>query len=82
MADSPKLIDKSCPVRPCVIERQLDNCSQCNDYVCGKLKERLVVYEDVRKRIAAEIPDDDYVRFIKPYENKRRLEKMRNSSKG
>jgi hypothetical protein len=77
MADNPELIDQSCPVRPCVIERGLDNCSQCEHYICEKLKERLVVYEEVKRRIGAEIPEDDYLCFIRPFENKRRLDALR-----
>jgi hypothetical protein len=79
MSTDPKLIDQSCPVRPCVIQKGLDNCSQCNQYVCEKLKERLVVYEDVKKKINAEIPEDDYLCFIRPYENKQRLDALRSS---
>ena len=37
MSDNPKLVDSACPVRPCVIEKGLDNCSQCEQYVCEKL---------------------------------------------
>jgi len=48
--------------------------------VCDKLTERLVVYEEVKHRIGAEIPEDDYVCFIQPYENKRRLDALRASS--
>ena len=77
MADNPKLIDASCPVRPCVIERGLDNCSQCEDYVCEKLAQRLVVREEVERRTGLEISEDDYACFIRPYENKRRLDALR-----
>jgi hypothetical protein len=77
MADNPKLIDNSCPVRPCVIEKGLDNCSQCEQYICEKLAQRIVVYEDVKCRIGAEIPEDDNICFIKPYENKKRLDALR-----
>ncbi len=77
MADDPKLIDTSCPVRPCVIERGLDNCSQCEHCPCEKLAQRLVVFEEVKARIGAEIPQDDYVCFIQPYENKQRLDALR-----
>ena len=34
MSENPTLIDQSCPVRPCVIEKGLDNCAQCDRYVC------------------------------------------------
>ncbi|MBN1965136.1 MAG: DUF3795 domain-containing protein [Anaerolineae bacterium] len=77
MTDNPTLIDQNCPVRPCVIEKGLDNCSQCEHYVCEKLTERLVVCEEVQQRMAEDIPEDDYLCFIRPYENKRRLDTLR-----
>jgi hypothetical protein len=78
MAEDPQLIDRACPVRPCVLARKLDNCAQCDDYAgCAKLVERLVVYEEVRLRIGVDIPEDDRACFIAPYENKVRLETLR-----
>ena len=44
MAANPQLIDQSCPVRPCVIEKGLENYAQCEEYNCEKLTERLVVF--------------------------------------
>ena len=77
MTDDPKLIDKNCPVRPCVISKGLDNCSQCDDYICDKLTQRIVIYEDIKGKVNAEIPEEDYLCFIRPYENKRRLDDLR-----
>jgi hypothetical protein len=77
MTDNPRLIDQSCPVRPCVMEKGLDNCSHCEHYMCDKLRERLVVYEEVRLRFGAEIPEEDRICFIQPYENKQRLDDLR-----
>jgi hypothetical protein len=74
MAEQPKLIDQGCQVRPCVLEKGLDNCATCDEYVCDKLKERIVVYEEVKLRMGKDISTDDYVYFIQPYENKRRLD--------
>ena len=82
MSNNSKLIDQSCPVRPCVIEKGLDNCAQCEDYVCEKLAQRLVAYEEVKKRVGMEISEDDYLCFIRPYENKKRLEDLRARGKG
>lgn len=76
MSESPHLIDGSCPVRPCAIERGLDNCSQCEEYICDKLKQRLVTYEGVAERVGAEIPAHDRQCFIRPYENKERLDAL------
>jgi hypothetical protein len=77
MSENPKLIDQSCPVRPCVIEKGLDNCAQCERYVCDRLTERLVVFEEIRDKLGAEIPAEDRARFILPYENRRRLDALR-----
>jgi len=73
------MIDKNCSIRPCVIEKGLDNCSQCESYICEKLKQRLVIYDEIKQRMSEEIPENDYIRFIKPYENKRRLDALRAS---
>jgi hypothetical protein len=79
MTDDPKLIDQNCAVRPCVIEKGLDNCSQCERYACEKLESRLVTFEEVQQRVGGEISEADYQRFIRPYENRRRLEALRRS---
>jgi len=81
MSESGRLIDKSCPVRPCVIEKGFDNCSQCGEYACDRLKERLVVYEDVKARIGTEVPEEDRASFILAYENKQRLDALRATGK-
>jgi hypothetical protein len=80
MSADPRLIDQSCPVRPCVMERVLENCSQCDRYVCEKLTQRLVVFEEVKTRLNAEIPEEDHRDFIRPYENKKRLDSIRTSN--
>jgi hypothetical protein len=79
MADNPNLIDTACPVRPCVIDKGLDHCAQCDHYICDKLAERLVIYEQVRDRLGADIPAEDRARFIQPYENRDRLDALRRS---
>jgi hypothetical protein len=78
MAKDPKLIDQACPVRPCVIQRGLSNCSACDDYGgCERLAARLVVYEEIAGRMGISIPHEDRTRFIAPYENKLRLDELR-----
>jgi hypothetical protein len=77
LARAPRLIDKSCPVRPCVMEKGLHNCAECPEYICPKLAERLVVYEEVATRCPGPIPEEDRRRFIGPYENRKRLDDLR-----
>lgn len=77
-SDNPKLIDNDCPVRPCVIEKGLENCSQCADYPCGLFNQRKVIYEDFAKD--KNISKKEYSRCIKPYENKMRLDEIRSKN--
>ncbi len=77
LGDHPHLIDTECPVRPCVIEKRLDHCAACPAYGCEKLRERFVVYEEIAARRAVPIPPVDRDRFIRPYENRIRLDAMR-----
>ena len=77
MAQNPYLLDKACPVRPCIIERGFANCAECSDYICSKLAKRLVVYEEVAARYGHAIPEEDRRRFIAPYENRKRLDGLR-----
>jgi len=76
-----RLLDEECPVRPCVIEHGYKNCSECQDYECEKIKERLVTYEELAARMQTGIPNEDRLRFILPYENKVRLTGIRNEKK-
>ncbi len=77
LAEAPRLIDKSCPVRPCVVERGLHNCAECPEYVCARVADRLVIYEEVAARCPSPIPEEDRRRFIGPYENRKRLDDLR-----
>jgi len=77
LSEHSHLIDQECPVRPCVIQRGLQNCAECDEYICPKLSERLVTFEEIEMRLGHPIPEADHQRFIEPYENKSRLESLR-----
>jgi hypothetical protein len=77
MDEDPHLIDRSCPVRPCVIARRRNSAAACPEYGCTRLAERFVVYEDIAARIAGPVPEEDRRRVIAPYENRRRLDALR-----
>ena len=47
---NPKLIYTECPVRACVIELGLNNCSECDEYPCEKFKQREVTHEKIIKK--------------------------------
>jgi hypothetical protein len=70
-------IDSDCPVRPCVLEHGYATCAECEAYVCPKLQERIVTLPEVRQRVGHDIPAEDILRFIQPYENLPRLLRLR-----
>jgi hypothetical protein len=76
-AENPKLVDISCPVRPCVNAWGFETCAECSGYICDKLALRIV---DRDMWEGTEVPEEDYQRFILPYENKRRFAALRNAA--
>ena len=76
-AESGKTLDRDCPVHPCVIERKLENCAACESYICDKLTERLIDFDEFQAEFGRPIPDIDRQRFLLPYENAQRLKELR-----
>lgn len=70
-----KTQDSCCPVRPCVLERGLENCSVCSDYPCDRIRERLIDFETLTA--GRTVSDRDRELFIRPYENRVRIEELR-----
>ena len=64
--------DANCPVEPCVIERDIENCAHCDEFPCEKLKLKMNAVEDRIKDVSS-LPDEDYNLFVKPYEAKKYL---------
>lgn len=81
LSDSPTM-DSNCPVRPCVLSRGCATCAECGEYICPHLAERIVTCAEVQQQIGEDIPLEDYFLFIRPYENKPRLESLRNQFPG
>ena len=77
LAEAGELLDKDCPVRPCAMERGLESCAQCEAYVCGKLRRRLVDRETIEEKLGSAIPAEDYELAVRPFENRKRLEELR-----
>jgi len=73
---NPKLVDTGCPVRPCAIVKGVENCGYCGEYICGKLKERLVSRNEIEEKRGSPIPEEDYDSFVKPYDSKERLDQI------
>lgn len=75
-----RLIDTECKVRPCVIKKGYENCSQCHELICNKLAERIVQYDDLKNKSKEKISRSDRKNIIKPYENYERLSAIKEKS--
>ena len=81
-SESPKRIDPSCPVRPCVLAKRIENCARCDDYPCRKIESRTVEYQTVTAEYGKPIPTEEYELFVKPYENSKVLADIRSGLRG
>lgn len=75
-----RLADKSCRARPCAVERNLENCAQCDDFICDKLKPLLCSKEDLKKRFG-EIPEEDFNLCMRQFINMPVLLEIRKKSR-
>ena len=70
--------DDNCPVYPCVRTKQLDNCGQCPDFGCDKLKQRMDIVEECLAR-AGEVPLEDFRRYFQPFLSRNTLTEIHGS---
>lgn len=71
-----KVIDRHCPVRACVRKNSVDTCAECSHFICGKLKPRVKLVEEITNEFP-NIPRRDYKYFIRPYDSLPRLNHIR-----
>ena len=70
-------LDTDCPVRPCAMEKRIDNCSYCTFFdSCEKLQSRADIIDGLKKKIAGNISEKEYELFFRPYEGRRELKKQ------
>lgn len=70
---------EGCTVSRCVVKRQLGNCSECGDYPCKALNERMNGVERVIKRFRNKIPKKEFDRFIAPYDARTTLDRLKHA---
>jgi len=75
-----RLADKNCGVRPCVIERGLDNCAYCEEFPCELLKRLWCSEEELRQRFP-DIPEEDFNLCMRQFVSKPRLMEIRDKLK-
>lgn len=74
-----RLADENCQARPCVIQRGLEGCAYCDEFVCDKLKPVLGSREGVlvlRHARIASLTEEEYNLAVRPLMNMATLIRM------
>lgn len=76
-----KLPPRSCLVRQCVDRTGVENCAYCSSFPCEVVKDTAGAWNRkfFEEKHGAEIPEEDYRLFIKPFEGMKQLEEVRAS---
>ena len=74
--ESGRKADPNCPVRPCCRQKGFLTCAECTEYPCAHLDGRLVARLELEERIGDIIDEKVYEVYIKPLENKNRLDNL------
>lgn len=71
-------LDTDCPVRPCALRTDVQNCSFCSLFEsCDTLRSRADILDEMKMKLAETISQDEYEIFFRPYEGRKELEKQR-----
>lgn len=72
-----KLIDEECPVRKCVVSREIDGCFACKDYPCDVYEERVgLCYTSAKEKLGKEFSDKVFEEYLLAFDNKTRIDRM------
>jgi hypothetical protein len=74
-----RLADKQCKARPCAIERGMENCAYCDEFVCDKVKNLLAGREAMlvfyQSRLAL-LTEEEYRLCMRQFESMPNLVKL------
>ncbi len=62
--------DTDCPVRKCVLEKELNHCGDCGDFPCSIFSQRCGSFPEEKKK---DFDIDEYNEYILAYDNETRL---------
>lgn len=74
-----RLADKNCKVRPCAIERGVDSCAYCDEFVCDKLRNLLASRDGMlifHYPQTASVSKEEYNLCMRQFESMPRLIRM------
>lgn len=70
-----KRVDMGCPVRQCVIQKELNHCGECEEFPCEIFGQREgLCYEEAKKQQGNAFDEVEYNECLLAYDNKTRLD--------
>ena len=75
-----KRLTTDCSVRACAMETGLPNCAHCEKYLCEKSRGKVIKLSTVQARLKDPISQEDYEKFVGPYESDKELNRIRQKS--
>lgn len=76
--ENAKRIDMNCPVRKCVIEKQVDNCGECIEFPCEIFNERKgLSFQEAKEKLGSTFCEDEYNNYLLAYDNMTRLKEYK-----
>jgi len=73
-----RLADLNCQARPCAIERGVESCALCEDFICDKVR-CLMTSERRQRAQLADVSDDEYALCCQQFDSIPRLIRIRES---
>ena len=71
-------IDSECPVRKCVIEKELLHCGDCNEYPCETFGQREgICFEKAKEILKDKFDANKYEEYLRAFDNKTNLDNYR-----
>ena len=76
-----KHVAASCSVRSCALEKGIENCAHCSEFICNKLESKINFTEKFLRNNKKQLSDKDFQLYVKPYESRERLLEIRKKIK-
>ena len=69
--------DKTCPIRPCVLEKGIEHCGMCRDFPCKLFLERKGLSKGTAmERLGERFDAQEYEKYLLAYDNLTRLREI------
>jgi len=76
--ESAKRIDQNCPVRSCVLSKEIEHCGECDDFPCDTFQERKgLSSEEAKDKLKQDFDQEEYDKYLLAYDNLTRLKAYR-----